>query len=108
VSRGESFEAIVPILWLMAGSAGELALSRGGNHWFMPKESPYAVLLKEDHLRDFKRALTARSDVTHVFIVTDSTEAFREMADDLGHGREYFQLYKSYLENFRINLERIL
>jgi adenine-specific DNA-methyltransferase len=108
VSRGESFEAIVPILWLMAGTMGELKLSRGSNHWFIPKESPYAVLLKEDHLREFTQALKTRSDVTHVFLVTDSVEAFREMADHLGHGRRYVQLYRSYLENFRINLERSL
>lgn len=108
VSRGESFEAIVPILWLMAGATGELKLSQGSNHWFLPKASPYAVLLKEDHLREFKHALKSRSDVTHVFLVTDSAEAFREMVDDLGRGRRYVQLYRSYLENFRINLERIL
>lgn len=108
VSRGESFEAIVPILWLMAGAIGGLELSRGSAHWFVPKASPYAVLLREDHFRQFKHELKGRSDLTHVFLVTDSVEAFREMADDLGRGRRYVQLYKSYLENFRINLVRTL
>ena len=106
VARGEEFEAILPMLWLMAGARGERETVRGFGKWFMPKKSPYAVLLQEQHFRAFKAELHARPGVTLVFLVTDSPEAFREMAADLGEQRKCMMLYKSYLDNFRINTER--
>ncbi len=49
-------------------------------------------------------ALRERADIDHVFLVTDSTEAFHEMASDLGDRYRCIQLYRSYLDTFRINL----
>jgi|SRR5215510_12410631 len=110
VSRGQSFASILSILWLMAGARGEMQPSRGNGQWFLPKASPFAVLFEEHRLRDFKHALKPRTDISHVFLVTDSSEAFREMVEDLGGARRrhYVQLYRSYLDNFRINLEKTL
>jgi adenine-specific DNA-methyltransferase len=105
VAYGDRFEAILPILWLMAGAKGERERARGRGKWFIPKQSPYAVLLKEESFADFKRELADRQDITHVFLVTDSEEAFREMSADLPGGPRTKMLYKSYLDNFRINLE---
>lgn len=45
-------------------------------------------------------------DITHVFLVTDSAEAFYEMMGHFGKDKRCVQLYKSYLENFKINLEK--
>jgi adenine-specific DNA-methyltransferase len=105
VSRGERYEAILPILWMMAGAAGEPELSRGTGKYHFPKGSPFCVLLKEDHFKEFAAKVAERSDITHVFLVTDSVEAFYEMSGQLGRGAHCFQLYKSYLDNFKINLE---
>jgi adenine-specific DNA-methyltransferase len=105
VSRGEQFEAIVPILWLFAGARGEIVTAKARGKWFIPKGNPFAVLLAEDHFREFRTKLKERTDVTHVFLVTDSPEAFHEMASDLGRKRRCVQLYKSYLDTFTINLE---
>jgi len=105
VAYGDRFEAILPILWLMAGAKGERETVRGRGKWFIPKNSPYAVLIQEQHFADFKRELVARTDVKLVFLVTDSEEAFREMSAVLP-GLPYTKmLYKSYLDNFRINIE---
>lgn len=111
VAYGDKFEAIVPILWLMAGAKGELKSergSRGAGRWFIPKESPYAVLIQEDFFAEFKRELKERSDIKHVFLVTDSEEAYREMIAGLPGSPKTKMLYRSYLENFRINTERNL
>lgn len=43
--------------------------------------------------------------ITHVFLVTDSVEAFHEMRSQIGKSKRCVQLYKSYLDNFKINLE---
>ena len=105
VGRGEKYEAILPILWMMAGACGDPELSKGSGKYHFPKGSPFCVLIREDHFKEFAAKLEARPDITHVFLVTDSVEAFREMASHVGKGRRCVQLYKSYLDNFRINLE---
>ena len=103
VAAGDEFESILPILWLMAGAHGERETARGWGKWFIPKQSPYAVLIQEDHFADFKRELKKRPGVTHIFLVTDSEEAYRAMCADLPGEPVTKMLYKSYLENFRIN-----
>jgi len=105
VGRGERYEAILPILWMMAGAAGEPELTKGSGKYHFPKGSPFCVLLKEDHFKEFSAKLAARPDITHVFLVTDSVEAFYEMSGQLGRRKRSVQLYKSYLDNFKINLE---
>jgi adenine-specific DNA-methyltransferase len=105
VGRGEKYEAILPILWMMAGAIGDLEFSKGMGKYHFPKGCPFCVLLREDHFKDFAARLTERPDVTHVFLVTDSVEAFYEMASRLGEGKRCVQLYKSYLGNFKINME---
>ena len=108
VAYGERFEAILPILWLMAGAKGEREVVRGRGKWFLPKNSPYAVLLQEHHFADFKREVAARPDISLVFLVTDSEEAFRDMSAALSGKPRTKMLYKSYLDNFRINQEASL
>ena len=107
VAYGDKFEAILPILWMMAGAQGERETARGYSKWFIPKHSPYAVLIEEDAFSDFKRELKRRPDITHVFLVTDSEEAYREMIADLPGTLQTKMLYKSYLDNFKINTETI-
>lgn len=105
VKRGESYEAILPILWLMAGAMGELELTKGSGRYHFPQESPFCVLLREDHFREFAFKLVERTDITHAFLVTDSVEAFYEMAGQIAKRIRCVQLYKSYLDNFKINLD---
>lgn len=104
VTRGEKFEAIVPILWMLAGCRGACHTAKGSGKWFMPKGNPFAVLMRDDAFREFVPALKERADVDHIFLVTDSTEAFHDMANDLGDSYRCIQLYRSYLDTFRINL----
>jgi adenine-specific DNA-methyltransferase len=108
IAYGDKFEAIVPILWLMAGAHGERETARGYSKWFIPKHSPYAVLIEEDAFTEFKRELKRRPDITHVFLVTDSEDAYHEMIADLPGTPQTKMLYKSYLDNFKINMEKNL
>jgi adenine-specific DNA-methyltransferase len=111
VAYGDKLEAIIPILWLMAGAKGDLQTERSSlssTAWIIRKGSPYAVLIQEDYFAEFKRELKERPDVTHVFLVTDSEESYREMIAQLPGSAKTKMLYKSYLENFRINTERNL
>lgn len=105
VALGRQFREILPLLWLKAGAAGprpELPKRSKDPAMLIPEQNPFAVLLDENHFAKFCNKLAERKDVTHVFIVTDSEEAFREMATQLDVPN-VIQLYRDYLENFMIN-----
>lgn len=104
VARGEAFKAILPLLWAMAGCLGNREESKGTTAWFIPKRSPFAVLIREKEFRAFRAKLRERDDIRWVFLVTDSEENYGLMRRTLGGGYRCVQLYKSYLENFRINM----
>jgi adenine-specific DNA-methyltransferase len=108
VARGDAFQAILPILWMIAGCEGELEDSKGSQAWFIPKHSPFAVLIREKEFRSFKRKLAERPDIRNLFVITDSEENFATMRSALGRKYKCTQLYKSYLENFRLNTQGAL
>jgi adenine-specific DNA-methyltransferase len=108
VARGDSFKAILPVMWMMAGCRGEREDSKGSTPWFIPKRSPFAVLIRESEFREFRAKLAERKDIEWLFLVTDSEENFAQMRRTLGRRYQCVQLYKSYLENFRINLPEAL
>ena len=103
VALGAEFEAILPILWMKAGAVGNLELRRGSTPWLIPKESRLGILIRESKFSEFCELIAKREDIQTVFLVTDSEESFREMQTQLGGRYQCFMLYKSYLENFRIN-----
>lgn len=105
IGRGEKYEAILPILWLMAGACGDLKLLDGSGKYHFPVGCSFCVLLQEDYFNEFLAKMAERSDITHVFLVTDSVEAFYEMASQVGKDKQCVQLYKSYFDRFKINLE---
>ncbi|MCM3901525.1 MAG: hypothetical protein ND866_07445 [Pyrinomonadaceae bacterium] len=108
VARGDAFQAILPILWMMSGCSGEQEDSKGSQSWFIPDHSPFAVLIKEKEFRGFRKKCQERTDIQWIFIVTDSEENFATMRRTLGRKYECVQLYKSYLENFRLNTQEVL
>jgi len=106
VDLGRQLDAILPALWLASGSVGsrESVDTRVG--WSIPKDSQYGILLRESRFRPFAAALAQRPDVTHVWIVTDSANAFADMVDALPAHLRASMLYRDYLRNFQINVER--
>ena len=108
VARGDAFQAVLPILWMMAGCRGKREDSKGSQSWFFPKQAPFAVLIKEKEFRAFREALAERKDIEWIYLVTDSEENFGLMRRTLGRKFHCVQLYKNYLENFRINTPDML
>ncbi|MBI1813293.1 site-specific DNA-methyltransferase [Candidatus Peregrinibacteria bacterium] len=106
VAYRQKLTDILPILWLTADASGVYEGPEKENRWFIPKESSYAVLLQESHFAKFNDEVKKRGDVTHIFLVTDSEEAYREMAGQLPARCAAKMLYRSYLDNFRINVPR--
>jgi adenine-specific DNA-methyltransferase len=106
VQLGRKFEALLPILWLMAGAIGPCPNSPDNVPYFLPEQSPFAVLLDEHTFLAFKTALQERGDITHVFLVTNSDDGFFAMRDELAGHLQVVQLYKNYLDQFKINTQR--
>ena len=105
VALGRQFREILPLLWLRAGAVGarpELPADAPIPALLIPAANPFAVLVDETRFADFLEAVSGRSDITHLFLVTDSEDAFREMAEQLA-APHVIQLYRDYLENFMIN-----
>ena len=105
VALGRQFREILPILWLRAGAIGPrpaLPKNKPIPAMVIPQHSPFAVLVDETRFADFAARLEGRSDLTHAFLVTDSEEAFQEMAGQL-KVPNVVQLYRDYMENFAIN-----
>jgi adenine-specific DNA-methyltransferase len=108
VARGDAFQGILPVLWMIAGCQGQREDLKGSQAWFIPKHAPFAVLIKEKEFRAFRETLAERKDIEWIFLVTDSEENFGLMRRALRRKFQCVQLYKSYLENFRLNTPEAL
>lgn len=115
VSLRRAFREILPLLWLKAGAVGRpphLAKNKPEPAIFAPEGTNFVVLLEEVRLRKLLKCVTGRAGLSYVFIVTDSDEAFKSMATDVREAVsdtnrriEVVQLYRDYLENFKISNE---
>ncbi|MBZ5640259.1 MAG: hypothetical protein LAO51_16055 [Acidobacteriia bacterium] len=108
VDLGSQFEAIFPALWLAAGGVGDRGKAVEDSGMLVPQGSRYAVLFREEQFRRFRKAVESRPDLSHVWIVTDSEDAFAEMRAALPPRLVTSMLYRDYLRNFRINTRQNL
>ena len=65
-------------------------------------QNKFAVLINENAFASFEKAVNDSSDIQTVFIVTDYEVNYRAMIKNLNVETSY-QLYRDYLDNFRIN-----
>lgn len=68
-------------------------------------ENKLAVLLDENYFSEFEEKVNQDSNIETVFIVTDYEAGYRTMIQSLAVENTY-QLYRDYLDNFRINQGR--
>ena len=107
VDLGTQFDAIAPSLWLAAGGVGRWVAGVSQGSFSIPDGSTYGVLFRESGFRKFRDELTRRPDVSHVWIVTDSEEAYAEMCSGLPRSLKVSMLYRDYLRNFLINTRHV-
>lgn len=105
IELGDGFDAIHPLLWLAAGGRGPrpMTLDALSKEWYVSEGGGYAVLFIVAALHDLEQELAGRADITHLYVITDSPDAFAEVREALGQGRQTSMLYRDYLRNFRIN-----
>ena len=69
------------------------------------EENHFAVLIDETAFAPFADRVNDLSIIRTIYIVTDSSAGYREMISGLKAENTY-QLYRDYLDNFRINVGR--
>ena len=107
VALGFQFKEMLPTLWMKAGAYGKCpSLSDDGlPEMLILEENKFAVLIDENCFAEFERAIRDTSGIETVYLVTDYEVNYRSMSRSLG-GVKTFQLYRDYLDNFRINQGR--
>ena len=106
VALGRQFKEILPLLWLKSGAVGKHPELQGETpDMLILPENKFAVLISESSFMAFDEQLDAHPEIDTVFIVTDSEKAYREMVNGIS-AKHTYQLYRSYLDNFRINARR--
>lgn len=107
VALGVQFKELLPVLWMKANAIGAcptLEKDSLPNMLILP-QNHFAVLLEESSFKLFSEELANHPEIDTVFIVTDSINAYREMIRNMNE-KQTHQLYRDYLDNFRINVGR--
>lgn len=106
VSLGMQFKELLSTLWMKAGAIGECPTIDGNvpEMLILPKNK-MAILNDENMFAEFKNQLDEHPEVEVVYLVTDYEAGFVSMTKAL-EGKQTYQLYRDYLDNFRINAGR--
>lgn len=107
VAMGRQFREMLSTLWMKAGCHGPCPRLDGEEipDMLILPENRFAVLNCEDSFDTFAEQVNALPEIETVYLVTDSGTTYRFMASNLNAGTTY-QLYRDYLDNFRINTRR--
>lgn len=106
VSLGRQFKEMLPTLWMKAGAHGPCpAVEEGVPAMLVLPENRMAILNDENQFSTFAAELAGHPEIEVVYLVTDYEAGFVAMSAAL-EGRQTYQLYRDYLDNFRINAGR--
>lgn len=107
ISLGMRFSEMLPTLWLKAGAKGkcpELSSEQIPDMLILP-ENKFAVLINENAFADFAEKLVEHPEIQTVFLATDYEVNYQSMVKNL-NVTEAYQLYRDYLDHFRLNRGR--
>lgn len=107
VSLGMRFSEMLPTLWLKTGAKGkcpELTGEQMPDMLILP-ENQFAVLINENIFADFAEKLVEHPEIQTVFLATDYEVNYQSMVKNL-NVTEAYQLYRDYLDHFRVNRGR--
>ena len=106
VALGRQFKEMLPTLWMKAGAIGVCpTVSEDIPDMLILPENKFAVLIDEISYMAFEKQIAEHPEIETIYIVTDSEPGYREMIAAF-EGKNTYQLYRDYLDNFRINTGR--
>lgn len=101
VARGRQLQELLPLLWMKAGAIGKCPKNFTGDYAILP-DNRMAILTDEAFFVRFKKDISQHPEIKVVYLITDSQNAYLAMTNEL-KGKKTYQLYRDYLDNFRIN-----
>lgn len=106
VALGRQLAELFPVLWMKAGaySACPELLDEKAKMAVLP-ENRFAILIDEKYFQEFDQEVQKHPEIQTIYIVTDSEAGYREMISGYAD-KDTYQLYRDYLDNFRINTGR--
>lgn len=107
ISLGKRLNNLMPLLWMKAGSndvCPSLEQNKENKMIILP-DNHFAILIDERFYLEFKDTINNHPEIQTLYFVTDSDAGYREMVSEFPD-KETYQLYKDYLDNFRINIGR--
>ena len=106
VSLGMQFKELLSTLWMKAGAIGKCPVVDANipDMMILPKNR-MAILNNENLFGEFADQLAQHPEIDVVYLVTDYESSFIAMTQNL-EGKQTYQLYRDYLDNFRINAGR--
>lgn len=107
VKLGRQFRELLPVLWMKAGAVGRCPELKADvlPNWLILPENKMAVLVDDNQYHAFKEEMEKVVGLETLYIITDFEREYTVMAEELGIPNT-FQLYRDYLDNFRINHSR--
>lgn len=106
VALGRQLAELYPVLWLKAGAHGPCpALENDKAYMQIFPENEFAILIDEKHFQEFNEEVSKHPEIQTIYVVTDSEAGYREMIAGYGD-KDTYQLYRDYLDNFRISIGR--
>ncbi len=106
VSLGMQFKELLSTLWMKAGAIGRCPIVDASvpDMLILP-ENKMAILNDENQFGIFAERLAEHPEIDVVYLVTDYEGSFVAMTREIP-GKTTYQLYRDYLDNFRINAGR--
>lgn len=103
ISLGMCFSDMLPLLWLKTGAYGECpSVNNNITDMLILPQNKMAVLNNESAFSEFKACLEQYPEIQTVYLATDYEVNYRSMVKNLNVTTTY-QLYRDYLDHFRIN-----
>lgn len=107
VALGRQFHELLPLLWMKTGAFGpcpQLESDEIPQTLLLP-ENHFAILTDEKGFSLFVDEVNMQDIINMVYLVVDSDAMYRDMARCFPK-KQTCQLYRDYLDNFRINQKR--
>ena len=96
---------ILPLLWLKSGGFDKCPSAVLDSNMYIFEKNKFAILVDEKDFAEFKKKINELGNIKVAYLITDYEKGFISMSKDL-HVEKTYQLYRDYLDNFRINTGR--
>lgn len=106
ISLGMQFKELLSTLWMKARAIGRCpTVGDDIPDMLILPENKMAILNNENLFGEFVEEIAKYPEIEVVYLVTDYESSFVSMTNAL-EGKQTYQLYRDYLDNFRINAGR--